>query len=186
MSDDLDITRLLAAHRRGDADAMGELLRVVYPELKTIARRLSGPGDQTLDATSLINELYLRLVADRDRRLNDRVHFFALAARAMRQIAVDYARQKQRKKRGGDVVMVQVDDERDAAIAREAETMIALEQAMNRIEAHNPTLPRVVECRFFGGLSVVETAQALGISERSVERYWKEAKGLLRAELSGD
>lgn len=183
MTDEADITQLLTAHRAGDAEAFDELLRVVYPELKNIARRLSGAGDQTLDATSLINELYLRLVADRDRRLNDRVHFFALSARAMRQIAVDYARQKQRKKRGGDAVMVPL-DERDAAIVREAETMIALEQAMARIESRNPTLPRVVECRFFGGLSVVETSQALGISERSVERYWREAKDLLRAELS--
>ena len=182
MSEPTDITMLLTAHREGDAEAFDELLQRVYPELKTIARRLSGPKDQTLDATSLINELYFRLVADRDRKLNDRVHFFALAARAMRQIAVDYARQKQRKKRGGDAVMVEL-DERDAAIAQEAETMIALEQAMQRIEQHNPTLPRVVECRFFGGLSVSETAQALDISPRSVERHWREAKDLLRAEL---
>lgn len=183
MSEPADVTRWIEAHREGDPEARERLMEVVYPQLKRMARRQrGGRRDQTLDATALVNELYLRVVAQEGRTYHNRAHFFALASRAMRQIAIDYARRKSRAKRGGGAVVVPYRDD-DQPVEREAERLLALDEALEKLGADQPDLKRVVECRFFGGLSVAETAEALGISERSVERYWSLARARLRQEL---
>ena len=179
-----EITRLLRAHREGDPAAFGRVLDDVYPLLRRIAGKQlrSAGGRGTLDATSLINEVYLKLIDDADRTWENRSHFFAVTARAMRQIVIDHARRKSRAKRGGGVAPLELDPER-IAVAEEAERLVIMNQALERLGAQSPTLLQVVECRFFAGMTVGETAEALGISERSVERHWSDAKAALRAEL---
>jgi RNA polymerase sigma factor (TIGR02999 family) len=180
----LEITRLLKAHRDGDPAAFGRVLDDVYPILRRIAGKQlrSAGGGGTLDAASLINEVYLRLVDDADRTWQNRSHFFAVTARAMRQIVIDHARRRSRAKRGGGAAPLELDPER-IAVAEEAERLVIMNQALERLGAQSPLLLQVVECRFFAGMTVGETAEALGVSERSVERHWSEAKAALRAEL---
>jgi RNA polymerase sigma factor (TIGR02999 family) len=181
----VDITRLLAAHRDGDPDAFGRVLEDVYPVLRRIAgRQLRAVGGGTLDATSLINEVYLKLVDHADQTWENRSHFFAVTARAMRQIVIDHARRRSRLKRGGGVAPIELDPER-IAVAEEADRLVILDQALERLGARSPRLLQVVECRFFAGMTAEETAEALGLSLRSVERHWSEAKAALRAELEG-
>jgi RNA polymerase sigma factor (TIGR02999 family) len=179
-----EITRLLAAHRNGDPTAFGRVLEDVYPLLRRIAgkqlRSVGGGG--TLDATSLINEVYLKMVDHADRTWENRSHFFAVTARAMRQIVIDHARSRSRLKRGGGAELLELDAER-IAVAEEADRLVVLDQALERLGARSPRLLQVVECRFFAGMTAEETAEALGTSRRSVERHWAEAKAALRAEL---
>ena len=179
-----DLTRLLAAHREGDRDAFGRLLPLVYRDLQRLAKRQLGhrrPG-QTLDTTSLVHEAYLKLVDSDQSAWQDRGHFFAVASIAMRQIVIDYARQSQAKKRGGEQRALGLDGV-EIAIDEQADTLLAIDRALQRLHEIDERLPRVVECRFFTGLTEEETAEALGVSTRTVERDWKRARAWLRREL---
>jgi len=180
-----DLTGLLAAHREGDREAFGRLLPLVYRDLQRLAKRQLGirrPG-QTLDTTSLVHEAYMKLVDSDQTAWQDRGHFFAVASIAMRQIVIDYARQSQALKRGGERP-VQGLDGVEIAIDEQADTLLAIDAALERLGQIDERLPRVVECRFFTGLSEEETAEALGVSTRTVERDWKRARAWLKHELA--
>jgi RNA polymerase sigma factor (TIGR02999 family) len=175
------ITSILVAHREGRPGAFDQLVALVYPELRRIARRQLGRWRATgsLDTGSLVNEAYLKLVDQTRANWQDRDHFFAIAACAMRQVIIDYARRRRSQKRGGDVQHVPL-DEREIAIQTQVEQLLALDQLLTRLGAEQPRLKQVVECRFFAGYSDAETANVLHISTRTVEREWLRAKAWLR------
>ena len=185
MSADPEITDLLARLRLGHQDSMGRLFALVYEELRRIAhrrRRPNGTGE-TLGTTALVHEAYLKLVDQTRPEWQDRAHFFAVAAMAMRQILVDQARQRFAQKRGGTRRRVSVDDT-TISVDDQAEALVELDAALGRLSSMDQRLGRVVECRFFGGLTEEETAEALGVTARTVRRDWVKAKGLLHAELN--
>ncbi len=180
-----EITQLLAAAGRGEASAMDRLFPLVYSELRGMARRRLGgrrPG-QTLDTTALVHEAYLKLVDQTQARWNDRSHFLAVSAIAMRHILVDYARRRAAQKRGGDEQHV-VLEEGELGVAARAEEILAIDQALSSLGELNGRLSKLVELRFFAGLSVEETAKVLEVSERTVKRDWRKAKAYLYRELS--
>ena len=178
------ITGLLAAWRHGDRDAIDRLMPLVYEELRSLARRRFRDGrDQTLQTTALVHEVYLKLADESQLQVQDRHHFFALAAKAMRQLTVDYARRRAATKRGGGVQLVSADDVELPAVER-AGQIVELDAALERLAQLDEWLSRVVELRYFGGLSVEETAAVLGCSERTVKRDWRKARALLHAELT--
>lgn len=181
-----DITEMLALARAGDAGAWQRMVAVVYADLRRLAhRQLSGQArEQTMDTTGLVHECYLRL-AGASGTPNDRGHFFALAARVMRQVIVDYARERLAQKRGGGERPIALDDA-DAAELREAQRYAALDDALEVLMRADERRARVVECRFFAGLTEAETAAALDMSLRSVQREWQAAREWLRAELKAD
>lgn len=175
-----DITGLLLAWRAGDRTALDRVFPLVYEELRRIAhRQLEGERpEHTLGTTALVHEAYLKLVDQTRAQWADRAQFFAVAARAMRRILVDYARRHRALKRGGERVRISLDD--PALVADErAETLIALDDALSRLAELDERLSRVVECRFFGGLTEEETAEALAVAARTVRRDWVKAKGWL-------
>lgn len=175
-----DITGLLGAWRRGDRDAFDRLFPLVYDELRRIAHRQLGREhpDHTLGTTALVHEAYLKLVDQTRAQLTDRVHFFAVAARAMRRILVDYARRHRALKRGGAGARVSLSDATVVADQR-AEALVTLDEALARLAEADERLSQVVEFRFFGGLTEEETAGALGVTARTVRRDWVKAKGWL-------
>ena len=180
MSDTHVITGLLAAYRNGDAGALDRLFPLVYGDLRERAHRQLArrrPGE-TLSTTAVVHEAYLKLTDSAHQDYQDRVHFFAVASQAMRQILVDYARRKTAMKRGGAVKLIDLDPDLVGDPDR-AEELVALDDALLRLEALDPRLGRTVELRFFGGLSVEETATALGISARTVKRDWRTARAFL-------
>ena len=180
-----DITDLLIAHGGGDPEAMDRLVPLVYEDLRRLARvqlRQRRPG-QTLDTTGLVHEAYLRLVDQTRASWRDRGHFLAVSALAMRQIAVDHARRRTRAKRGGGQIPVPLDEVNEPA-AREAAHIIELDEALNKLAAENARLARVVECRYFAGLTEEETAAALDVSLRTAQREWFKARAWLRRELA--
>ena len=175
------------------ADALERLITLVYPHLKRIARRqLRGEREgHTLSTTGLVHEAYLRLVEHARADVGDRQQFFAIAARAMRRVLVDYARRHRALRRGGGVHAVTLDDGNDASAAEVAATqrsdeLIALDEALERLAAVDPRLGRVVECRFFAGLTEKETAEALDVDPRTVARDWVKARGWLYQELAAN
>jgi RNA polymerase sigma factor (TIGR02999 family) len=181
-----DVTKLLEAAASGDPRAAGELLPLVYDELRKLATaRLAEekPG-QTLQATALVHEAYIRLVGgDVPRDWNGRTHFFAAAAEAMRHVLVDNARRKLRAKRGGGRQRVELDD----AVPAPADTpdhLLALDEALTRLAAQDPEAAGLVNLRYFGGLSIEEAADVLGISRASAYRHWTFARAWLLQELS--
>ena len=178
MSSERDITALLVRARDGDANALEDLLPKVYQELRALAHRyLSREGaGHTLSTTALVHEAYLKLTDSAHQTYQDRTHFFAVASRAMRQILLDYARRMSAAKRGGLAVSLDPDQLGDPG---RAEELIALDEALTRLEALDERLARNVEMRFFGGLSVEETAEALGMSPRTVKRDWRKARAFL-------
>lgn len=180
------VAELLDASSRGNASAFDELIPLVYDDLRGIAhRRLrSERTNHTLDTTALVHEAYLRLVDQREADWRDRAHFFAVAARAIRNVLVDYARRRKALKRGGgDVPPLQVDT---AVGGSSVVDLLALDQALSRLAERDPRLERIVECRFFGGMTMAEAAEALGTSLRTVERDWRRAKAYLYRELRQD
>jgi RNA polymerase sigma factor (TIGR02999 family) len=177
-----DLTRLLDAASSGDARAAEQLLPLVYDELRKLASRkltCENPG-QTLQATALVHEAYVRLVAgDANRQWNGRGHFFAAAAEAMRRILVDHARRKKCQKRGGGRARAEF-REHSLAGPEGPDEILAVDEALAGLAATDPQAAELVKLRYFAGLSVDEAAQALGISPRSVDRLWAYARAWLQ------
>lgn len=175
---------MLAAHGRGDPDALNQVFERVYRNLRAMARgRLRGGGG-TLGTTGLVHEAYVKLVDGERASWNDRGHFFAVASKAMRQILVDRARARASLKRGGDAPKVTLDEGRAGEEARVVD-LVAVDEALGRLEQLAPRLAKVVELRYFGGLTVDETAAVLEIDPRTVKRDWRKARALLHRDLSG-
>ncbi len=180
-----DVTRLLEHARRGEPRAWDEAVALLYEDLLRVAHRVhAGRGAATLDPVALVNECYLRVARRRAEPIADRKHFLAVAARAMRQILVNYARDRTAAKRGGRAPHVTLNEETLGA-DREAVELLALDEALGRLEAEDARLVRVVDCRVFCGLTEPETASALGLSLRTVQRLWREARRRLRLLLEG-
>jgi RNA polymerase sigma factor (TIGR02999 family) len=180
-----EVTRLLIAWREGDQEAPRELFAVLYQELRALARaqlrrRLQ---QHSLATTGLVHEAFVKLADQSRLDLHDRGHFMALAARAMRQILVDHARKRLADKRGGAVAVGMLDEAAVAGVDMNAAEVLALDEALVRLETLDGRLAQVVEMRFFADFSVKDTADALGVSERSVKRDWQKAKAFLYAEL---
>lgn len=180
------VTELLLAWGRGDRVALDELVPIVHQELRRLARlQLRGErNNHTLQTTALVNEAFIRLVDLRRIRWQDRAHFLSLSARLMRRILVDHARSRNYQKRGGGAVNVTLDDVLVASPERGAD-LVALDDALESLARVDPRKSQVVELRFFGGLSVEETAEALKVSPETVFRDWRLAKVWLLREVSG-
>jgi RNA polymerase sigma factor (TIGR02999 family) len=179
-----EITQLVERWSSGDETAFDRLIELVYGDLRQIAHRhlrLDRP-DHTINTTALVHEAYLRLAQHQEGVWRSRAHFFAFASRAMRHILIDYARHRHAQKRGGRRIQVPL-TENVAAIDVEVAELLALEDALERLAQRSPRMAQVVECRFFGGLSVAETAEALDASVRTVERDWTRARAYLQQAL---
>ena len=175
-----DLTQMLQAIRRGDGRASDELLPLVYNELRQLAsaRMAQEAGGQTLQATALVHEAWLRMVGAGDRTWQNRAHFFGAAAEAMRRILVENARRKSRLKRGGGQIRLDVEDV-DLAAATPDEKVLLMDEALEELKAQDPEKARLVVLKFFGGLTNQEVAENLGVTERTVERQWAYAKAWL-------
>jgi RNA polymerase sigma factor (TIGR02999 family) len=188
---DATITGLLEAAERGDREALNVLFPLVYDELRTLAReeRRRWHGDITLDTTALVHEVYLKVAGQKHPSSTGRAHFCAVAAKAMRHILCNYARDRRRKKRGGGVQHLRLDaghelaGQLQLADDQPADRLAALDEALKALEAIAERQARVVECRFFGGMNLEDTATALGVSPRTVLRDWTFARAWLRREL---
>lgn len=182
-----DITLLLRRFRGGDDAARSALIAAVYDELKVIAQRYMRRERQghTLQATALVNEAYVRLVNVKIAEWRDRGHFFAVAAEVMRGILVDYARKHLAGKRGGGAELLPIKEEIAFAPGR-AESLVQLDDALTRLAGVDPRTARIIELRFFGGLSIEETSDLMGISPRTVKREWSFGRAWLRNELKID
>jgi RNA polymerase sigma factor (TIGR02999 family) len=180
-----DVTRILNAIEQGDAKATDELLPLVYEELRLLAaQKLSHePPGQTLQATALVHEAYLRLVGDSSASWQGRAHFFAAAAEAMRRLLIENARRKGRLKRGAGRQRVDLEAV-SLAIDTPADDLIALDEAFARLRQEDPEAAEVVKLSYFGGLTLEETAEALGISRRTAQRYWAFARAWLYDEMT--
>jgi len=178
-----DITRILASLREGDPDALGSLFPIVYGELRELAHgQLAGHRRGTLSTTAVVHEAYLKLLGSQNVDAGNRAHFFSLAARAMRQIMIDYARARLAKKRGGGAAH-DVLDAVDVPVEDRAGELLDLDRALARLGALDERLARLVELRFFAGLSVEETAELTGVSPRTVKRDWQKARAFLHDAL---
>jgi RNA polymerase sigma factor (TIGR02999 family) len=179
------ITVLLTAHHHGDRDAFDRLVEIVYADLHRIARAQLGPRDRlrTLSATAVVHEAYVTLVGETEIPWQNRGHFFAVAARVMRRLVIDYARARHARKRGGDFTAITLEAD-VAAITRDLDACLALDAALEAMGRFNERLLRTAECRLFAGLSEAETAEALGVSLRTVQREWPRARAWLRTALT--
>ena len=180
-------TELLLAWGRGEQDAFDQLVPLVYDELRRVARghMARERADHTLQASGLVHEAYVRLIELKQMRWQNRAHFFAMAARVMRRILVDNARARRNEKRGGGVPKVTLDEALLVSSGPGAD-LVALDEALTALEALHPRKSQVVELRYFAGLSLEETAEALGVSTDTVKRDWRFAKLWLFSELSGE
>ncbi len=187
MDDGPDITVWLDSARAGDRAALDRVLTLLYQELHSMARRqLAGQQGRTLDATSLVHESYLKLLGARgSARFEDRAHFFAYAASAMRSVVVDYARNRMARKRGGDLKRVELPENSSSGV-RLDEDLLALDVALARLQAVDAHLAKVVELRYFAGLSEQEIADLCQRSERSIRRDWQKARMFLLASVRED
>jgi RNA polymerase sigma factor (TIGR02999 family) len=179
------VTDTLLALRQGDGGAVDRLFPLVYDDLHRIAHRQlrrERPG-HTLNTTAIVHEAYLDLVDQTRVEWIDRAHFVGAAAFVMRRVLLEYARAHHAAKRGGGLANVTLDDALLASADERADTLLVIDDALTRLAAIDPRLARVVECRFFGGLTAAETAETLGITERTVERDWVKAKALLAHSL---
>jgi RNA polymerase sigma factor (TIGR02999 family) len=184
MSQPGEVTELLSAWRCGDRDALEKLIPIVYEDLRRLATRYmyaENPG-HTLQTTALVHEAFIRLTNEQDRTWENRAHFFAVAAQIMRNLLVDHARTATRAKRGGGLADLSL-EEAPELTAVEPEIMLALDDALRRLEDLDPRASRIVELRYFVGLNNQEIAGVIGASEKTVTRDWNTAKAWLRAEL---
>lgn len=180
-----EVTQLLAAWSKGDRGALDKLMPMVYGELRRMARHYMRrqPAGHTLQTTALIHEAFIRLVDQKAKGWQDRAHFFAVAAQAMRHILVDYARARGRAKRGGKASRVSLEEAAIVSGERAAE-LVALDDALDALAVIDPRKCRIVEMRYFAGLSIEETARVLKVSPETVMRDWRLAKTWLLRELS--
>ena len=178
------VTQLLGRWADGERDVLDEVFPMLYAELRRIARgqRHRRGGDSTLDTTALIHEAYLRFAKHDEHFYSHRQHFFAVAARAMRQILLDEAKRRLRQKRGGGLQPTSLDAEA-LKVEQQAELMLALDQGLEKLGRFQERARQVVECRFFGGLTEAETAEALGVDPRTVRRDWAKGRAWLAVEL---
>lgn len=182
----LDLTRVLNDANHGDADALRRLAQAVYDELHRLAEAQMRRErcDHTLQPTALVNEAFLRLFGNSDVQWQNRKHFFRVAAGAMRRILVDYARRRQAAKRGGDLQRVPLPDIADDSNFA-PETLLAVDEAVHRLAELDPQKGRIVELRYFCGLSTDQTARVLDVTPRTVERHWTTARAWLAREIDG-
>ncbi len=180
-----DLTLLLQEAAAGNGDAAEKLLPLIYEQLRAIAQqRMSGErGGHTLQATALVHEAYLKLMGNADAAWASRAHFFHAAAQAMRRILIEHARQRGRLKRGGEFKRQSL-ERVDLAVEEDPESILALDAAICRLEEKDERAARIVKLRFFAGLSIEETAEAVGLSERTVKREWTYARAWLYRALS--
>ena len=186
-SPQIDATRLLRLVSQGDEKAASELLPLLYSELRRMAegQMRSQRSDHTLQPTALVHEAWMRLVDQDANSFPSRSHFFALAAKAMRSILVDHARRRGAQKRGGKADRLPLDD--DVALTEEDnQAIVDLDVALSKLADFDSELARVVELRFFGGMTSEETGEVLGVSSRTVERSWRTARAWLLANMTGD
>ncbi len=185
-----DITRLLREWQDGSAEALNRLIPLVYDELHTLASRYLSRErrDHTLQATALVNEAYVKLAGQRDVDWQNRAHFFGIAAQLMRRILVDHARRDHRVKRGGHALHVSLDDADPSSPQAPVDAIdaYALDRALSRLEAIDPQQGRVVELRYFGGLTIEEAAFVMGLSAPTIKRDWAVARAWLYRALTGD
>jgi RNA polymerase sigma factor (TIGR02999 family) len=181
-----EVTLLLAEARRSGQEAVARLIPLVYRELRHLAGHYlqNERIGHTLQPTALVHEVYLRLLGQNRTEWQNRAHFLGVAARMMRRVLVDYARQRATRKRTGPVAIAAGSVEPGAAVP--LDEILAVDEGLTRLHALDPQQSRVVELRYFGGLSVEETAEALGVSPRTVKRDWAMARAWLHAELSGE
>jgi RNA polymerase sigma-70 factor (ECF subfamily) len=182
-----EITELLLKWSKGDSAALDQLIPMIYPELRRMARRFMGRENShhTLQTSALINEAYLRLIDQQAVEWQDRAHFFAVAAQVMRHILIDHARRYRYAKRGAGVKHMALDDTTIAIQERAAE-FVALDSALNGLSEIDPRKARIVELRFFGGLTVDETAEVMKLSPITIKREWRAARAWLFREIRGD
>jgi RNA polymerase sigma factor (TIGR02999 family) len=180
-----EVTQLLIAWSGGDKGALDKLMPLIQDELRRLAHHYMSRerGDHTLQTTALVNEAYLRLVNRKDAQWQNRTHFFAIAATLMRNILVDHARSHAYAKRGGGAQKTELDEAMVASQNRAAE-VVALDDVLNKLAVFDPQQSRIVELRFFGGLTIEETAEVLDISPATIKREWKTAKAWLYHELA--
>ncbi|HKR60729.1 MAG TPA: sigma-70 family RNA polymerase sigma factor [Pyrinomonadaceae bacterium] len=181
-----EVTQLLVAWGNGDRAARDELMPLVYDELRRLAHRYMGRErpDHTLQTSALVNEAFIRLIDQKDVRWQNRAHFFGIAAQMMRRILVDHARKRGFAKRGGDQHAVPLEEVMIVSPQRAAE-VVALDDALNSLAELDPRKSQIIELRFFGGLSIEETAEVLGVSPGTVMRDWTFARAWLRREITG-
>jgi RNA polymerase sigma factor (TIGR02999 family) len=179
-----DITQVLQAMRSGNEHASEELLPLVYNELRNLAaaRMAQEAAGQTLQATALVHEAWLRMVGDGDRGWQNRAHFFGAAAEAMRRVLVENARHKSRLKRGGGQIKLDIDD-LDLSAATPNDKVLLIDEALEQLRTEDPEKARLVVMKFFGGMTNQEVAENLGVTERTVERQWAYAKAWLFREI---
>ena len=182
-----EVTQLLVAWSKGDKTALERLMPLVYAELRRLARHYMSrerPG-HTLQTKALVNEAYLRLVDQGKMRWENRAHFFGIAARLMREILIDHARSRQAAKRGGAQVRLSL-SKVDRNASRPDVNLLALDEALGRLEAIDTQKSRIVELRYFGGLGIEETAEVIGVSPATVKREWSMARAWLRSEICNE
>ena len=186
-SESIDMAKVLRQAATGQPDALEELLPLVYEQLHSVAERLlrhESPA-HTLQPTALVNEAYMRLARGTGVDWQGKTHFFAVGAKVMRRVLVDHARGKNRQKRGGEQCRIPLSD--DLCVSnRHDEDVLAIEEALEKLEKLDPRQAKVVELRFYGGLTVDEVAEVLGVSKRTVEADWTMVRAWLRRELSGE
>ena len=182
-----EVTQLLKDWSGGDEGALGKLIPLVQPELHRLAHHYMSRerAGHTLQTTALLNEAYLQLVDDPKRNWQNRTHFMAAAAQLMRRVIVDYAREHRSLKRGGGALKVSL-DEAALVTEKQSEELLALDEALERLGVQDPRKSQIVELRYFGGLTVEETAEFLKLSHRTVKREWRMAKAWLYRALSGE
>ena len=188
------ITRLLGEMRAGSSDALERLWPLVYADLERIAHRQLGlePAGHTLSTNALVHEAYVRLVDQTRVQWADRAHFFSVAAHVMRRVLVDYARRHRAARRGGgqrsaiSLELLESMNDGSIAVGERADVLLALDDALHRLATLDARQARVIECRFFAGLTELETAEALGVTTRTVARDWVKARGWLYQELAAD
>ncbi|MCM2373764.1 sigma-70 family RNA polymerase sigma factor [Aporhodopirellula aestuarii] len=184
-----EVTQILNAIEDGDRQAASQLLPLVYDELRRLAtqKMTREPAGQTIQPTALVHEAFLRLVGGEDKpNWDGRGHFFAAAAESMRRILIEAARRRKTEKRGGDRQRIDLSSDDVVAHPEDSETLLALDDALKKLDNEDPELARLVELRYFTGLTIDQTAEILGVSPRTVKRNWAYARAWLRREMEGD